>query len=67
MGGSKTAQTRRLIDELIDLLPVSASGQTNVANSIEGIATPLSALGFVSLIALFWGPALVDRYLSTLL
>jgi membrane protein len=46
---------QRVIDELIDLLPVSASGQTNVANSIEGIATPLSALGFVSLIALFWG------------
>jgi len=46
---------QRVIDELIDLLPVSESGQTNVAESIEGIATPLSALGFISLIALFWG------------
>ena len=46
---------QRVIDELVDLLPVSESGQTNVAESIEGIATPLSALGFISLIALFWG------------
>ncbi|HET6624068.1 MAG TPA: YihY/virulence factor BrkB family protein [Gaiellaceae bacterium] len=46
---------QRVIDELVDILPVSESGQTNVAKSIEGIATPLSALGFVSLIALFWG------------
>ena len=46
---------QRVIDELVEILPVSESGQTNVAKSIEGIATPLSALGFVSLIALFWG------------
>ena len=46
---------QRVIAELVDLLPVSESGQTNVAESIEGIATPLSALGFISLIALFWG------------
>ena len=46
---------QRVIDELVDILPVSESGQTNVAKSIEGIATPRSALGFVSLIALFWG------------
>ena len=46
---------QRVIDELVEILPVSESGQTNVAESIEGIATPLSALGFVSLIALFWG------------
>ena len=46
---------QRVIEELVDILPVSESGQTNVAESIEGIATPLSALGFVSLIALFWG------------
>ena len=46
---------QRVIDELVEILPVSESGQTNVAESIEGIATPLSALGFISLIALFWG------------
>jgi len=46
---------QRVIADLVDLLPVSESGQTNVAESIEGIATPLSALGFISLIALFWG------------
>ena len=46
---------QKVIDELVDILPVSESGQTNVAESIEGIATPLSAIGFISLIALFWG------------
>jgi membrane protein len=44
-----------VIDELVDVLPVSESAQTNVAESIEGIATPLSAIGFVSLFALLWG------------
>jgi membrane protein len=44
-----------VIDELVSVLPVSESGQTDIANSIEGIATPLSAIGFVSLIALLWG------------
>src|ERR687895_1103549 len=43
------------IDELVDVLPVSESGQRDIARSIEGIATPLSAIGFVSLIALLWG------------
>jgi membrane protein len=46
---------QRVIDELVDVLPVSESGQQNVANSIEGIATPLSAIGLISLIALLWG------------
>jgi membrane protein len=46
---------QRVIDELVDLLPVSESGQENVADSIEGIATPLSAIGLVSLVALLWG------------
>jgi len=46
---------QKVIDELLDVLPVSASGQANVEKSIEGIATPLSAIGFVSLIALLWG------------
>lgn len=46
---------QRVIDELIEILPVSESGQANVQRSIEGIATPLSAFGLVSLIALVWG------------
>jgi len=46
---------QRVIDELVDVLPVSESGQENVASSIEGIATPLSAIGLISLIALIWG------------
>ncbi len=46
---------QQVIDELIDILPVSESGQANVQKSIEGIATPFSAIGLVSLIALLWG------------
>ena len=46
---------QRVIDELVDVLPVSESGQEDVASSIEGIATPLSAIGLISLIALIWG------------
>lgn len=44
-----------VIDELIDFLPVSESGQGNIQSSIEEIATPLSAIGLVSLVALLWG------------
>jgi membrane protein len=44
-----------VIDEIVDILPVSESGQTDVSQSIEGIASPLSAIGFLSLIALLWG------------
>ena len=44
-----------VIDELIDVLPVSESGQQDIASSIEGIATPLSAIGLISLVALLWG------------
>jgi len=46
---------QRVIDELIAFLPVSEEGQGNIQSSIEGIASPLSAIGFVSLIALLWG------------
>ena len=46
---------QRVISELLDVLPVSEEGQANVQSSIEGIASPLSAIGFVSLIALLWG------------
>jgi membrane protein len=44
-----------VIDELIEALPVSESGQQDVQQSIEQIATPLSALGLISLVALLWG------------
>jgi membrane protein len=44
-----------VIDELIDLLPVSEEGQADIASSIEGIASPLSAIGLISLVALLWG------------
>jgi membrane protein len=46
---------QRVINELLDVLPVSEKGQANVQSSIEGIASPLSAIGLVSLIALLWG------------
>ena len=44
-----------VIDELIDILPVSEEGQADVEQSIEGIASPLSAIGLISLVALLWG------------
>jgi membrane protein len=46
---------QKVINELIDLLPVSQSGQGNIQHSIEQIATPLSAIGLISLVALLWG------------
>ncbi|HEU5207706.1 MAG TPA: YihY/virulence factor BrkB family protein [Gaiellaceae bacterium] len=46
---------QNVIDEILDILPVSQSGQGNVQTSIEQIATPLSAIGLVSLVALLWG------------
>jgi membrane protein len=45
----------RVIEELIALLPVSPEGELDVQRSIEGIATPLSAIGLVSILALIWG------------
>jgi membrane protein len=44
-----------IIDELIDYLPLDAKGQTEVQHQIEQIATPLSVIGLVSLVALIWG------------
>jgi membrane protein len=44
-----------VIDELIAFLPVSEAGQADIQRSIEEIATPLSAIGLVSLVALIWG------------
>ena len=49
------AVRQRVINELIRLLPVSESGQGNIQRSIEQIATPLSAIGLISLVALLWG------------
>ena len=46
---------QQVIDELIAFLPVSESGQGNIQSSIEEIATPLSAIGLISLVALLWG------------
>ena len=45
----------RVIKELLDVLPLSTSGQADVRKGIEGIASPLSLIGLVSLIALLWG------------
>lgn len=49
------ALRQRVIDALLEVLPVSEDGQADVARSIEGIASPLSAIGLVSLVALLWG------------
>jgi membrane protein len=46
---------QEVIDQLINILPVSEEGQRDVQRSIEGIASPLSAFGLVSLVALLWG------------
>jgi membrane protein len=46
---------QKVINELIDLLPVSSSGQDSIQRSIEQIASPLSAIGLLSLVALIWG------------
>jgi len=46
---------RRVIDELVAFLPVSEEGRNDIERSIEGIASPLSAIGLISLIAFVWG------------
>jgi membrane protein len=46
---------QQVIDEIADILPVSQSGQGDIETSIEQIATPLSLIGLVSLVALIWG------------
>src|SRR5262249_48602862 len=46
---------QRVINELVDILPVSTSGQDSIQHSIEQIASPLSAIGLISLVALIWG------------
>ena len=44
-----------VIDELLGVLPVSASGEDQIRQSIESLASPFSAIGLVSLVALLWG------------
>ena len=44
-----------VLDELLAVLPVSESGEEDVRTSIEQIASPLSALGLISSVALLWG------------
>jgi membrane protein len=46
---------QKVINEVVDILPVAESQQGKVQTSIEQIATPLSAIGLVSLVALLWG------------
>src|SRR4029453_579148 len=46
---------QKVIDELVEILPVSESGQGNIQTSIEQIATPLSAIGLISLVGLLGG------------
>jgi membrane protein len=46
---------RSIINELIDYLPVDPSGEADIQKQIEAIATPLSAIGLISLVALVWG------------
>jgi membrane protein len=44
-----------VIDELLGVLPVSSSGEDQIRQSIESLASPFSAIGLVSLVALLWG------------
>jgi membrane protein len=46
---------QRVVNEIVDILPVSEEGQGNIQTQIEQIATPLSAIGLISLVALIWG------------
>jgi len=44
-----------VIEELLGVLPVSTEGEDEIRSSIESLASPFSAIGLVSLIALLWG------------
>ena len=46
---------QQVINEVTDLLPGEQSGQGSIQQSIDQIATPLSAIGLISLVALLWG------------
>jgi membrane protein len=49
------ALRQSVTNELVDYLPLDAEGQVKVQDQIEQIATPLSAIGLISLVALVWG------------
>jgi membrane protein len=44
-----------VIDEILGVLPVSTEGEDDIRSSIESLASPFSAIGLVSLVALLWG------------
>ncbi len=44
-----------VIEELISVLPVSPEGEEDIRSSIESLASPFSAIGLISLVALLWG------------
>ncbi|HXF97778.1 MAG TPA: YihY/virulence factor BrkB family protein [Gaiellaceae bacterium] len=46
---------RQVTGELVAVLPVSEQARRDLERSIEEIASPLSALGLISLVALLWG------------
>jgi membrane protein len=43
-----------VVDEIVDVLPVSVAGRKDVENAITAIATPASAAGLVSLLLFVW-------------
>ena len=43
-----------VINRVVDALPVDAGGSADIQRAIEGIATPASAAGFISLLAFLW-------------
>jgi membrane protein len=46
---------QKVINELVDLLSVSGANKEGIQTSIDQIASPLSLIGLVSLVALLWG------------
>ena len=44
-----------VITEILGVLPVSPEGEEDIRQSIESLASPFSAIGLVSLVALLWG------------
>jgi membrane protein len=44
----------RVVDRVVDALPVDASGREDVESAIETIATPTSAAGLLSLLVFLW-------------
>lgn len=44
-----------LVTEISDLIPITGEGQDDLEKILSGVATPVSAVGLLSLVALFWG------------